>query len=149
MLTYVQVYRWCDPRLCHTGYRQMYVISVLLQNRLLNVIGAPASTCYDMTSTADYWIENTVSNWNSYMTVFYDAFTTTAFNSSLQVTAIVDAFPINVPDNIPSATAFLNNFGAALGLLGGALGICLFSLPYYLAQTKTDFLQWKIRRYRL
>ena len=102
-----------------------------------------------MTSTADYWIENTVSNWNSYMTVFYDAFTTTAFNSSLQVTAIVDAFPIIVPDNIPSATAFLNNFGATLGLLGGALGGCPFSPPYYLVQAKTDFLQWKIQRYQL
>jgi hypothetical protein len=79
-------------------------------------------TCSE-TNMDSYWMQNTVSNYNQYMSIFYNTFTASAFNTSFDIPSIVKAFPFDSPNNLPADIQLLGNFAAGLSIAGGFLSL--------------------------
>jgi hypothetical protein len=69
-----------------------------------------------------YWTQNSIVNFQSYISIFDAAFENAKDNiSTTYLTGINDDFPIQVP--IVSEAAFFNNMGAALSIAAGGIGL--------------------------
>jgi hypothetical protein len=68
-----------------------------------------------------YWTQHTITNFYTYMDIFDTAFKEATNNISRLTVGVNADFPIQVP--IVSESTFLNNFGAALSILGGGIGL--------------------------
>ena len=68
-----------------------------------------------------FWTQNSISNFYTYLSIFGEAWNAATDHVATLTPGVNDDFPIQVP--IVSETSFFNNFGAALSVLGGGIGL--------------------------
>ncbi|KAJ5712456.1 glycoside hydrolase [Penicillium malachiteum] len=81
-----------------------------------------SSTCSSYEEPAQYWAQFVVANYYAYMIEYGSLFTIADTNMTNQVSALVDAFPVQSGTNVPDTASLMTNFGGAFSLISSAAG---------------------------